>query len=193
MSKSILVINGNPARRRESFSAALTDAYRQGAEAGGHQVRTMKIADLAFDPILHEGYHGEQPPEPDLIRVQDAIKDADHIVFIYPMWQFGVPALLKGFCERVFTPGFAYAIDANNPLEAALLKGRSVRLIQTMGMPGAFYSFVFHAHGGKAFKNLFAFCGFAPVKLTVFGLVEGGETTRERHLMVARQLGRKGV
>lgn len=193
MSKSILVINGNPARQRETFSAALTNAYRLGAEEGGHQVRTLKIADLAFDPILHEGCHAEQPPEPDLVRVQDAIKDADHVVFIYPMWQFGVPALLKGFCERVFTPGFAYAIDAKNPLDAALLKGRSVRLIQTMGMPGAFYSFVFHAHGGKAFTNLFAFCGFAPVKLSVFGMVEGGEATRERHLTVARRLGRKGV
>lgn len=189
----ILVINGNPARDHVSFSAALCDAYTQGATAAGHAVRQLRIATLVFDPILHEGYHAEQPPEPDLKAAKDQILWAQHLVIVYPMWQFGVPALLKGFCERAFTPGFAYATDAKNPLDAALLKGRSLRLIQTMGMPEALYALVFRAHGGKAFKSLFAFCGFSPVRLGLLGFIESGEAVRRKHLARARKLGSKGI
>jgi putative NADPH-quinone reductase len=192
MTRRILIINGNPARQRRSFSEALAQAYHEGAISALHQVREVKLADLQFDPILHEGYHGHQFLEPHLTEVQDSIRWAEQIVFIYPMWQFGVPALVKGFCERVFTPGFAYELSAENPMNAALLKGKSVRLIQTMGMPGAFYSLVFRAHGGKAFQSLFRFCGFDPVRLTIMGMVEG-EKSREAHLSRCRALGARGI
>lgn len=185
----ILIINGNPARQRESFSEALCNTYREAATGAGHEVRTLKIADLDFDPILHEGYHGHQPPEPHVKAAQDFVAWSEHLVFVYPMWQFGVPALLKGFCERVFAPGFAYSISAKNPLEAALLKGGSVRLIQTMGMPAALYTTVFGGHGAKAFRSLFSFCGFRPVRITLLGMVEGPEPIRKRHLSCVRKLG----
>ena len=193
MEKHILVINGNPSRERETFSEALAKSYQDAAEQAGHQVRMFKLADMHFDPILHEGYHGHQAAETDLQQVQKSIIWAQHIVLVYPMWQFGIPALLKGFCERVFTPGFAYAIDTKNPLDAALLKGRSVRLIQTTGMPGAFYWLAFGAHGGRAFQSLFGFCGCKPVRLTVLGMVEGGEQTRAHHLTQVAGLGRRGA
>ena len=192
MKKRILIINGNPARQRRSFSEALAEAYQIGAISAGHDVRRVNLADLEFDPILHEGYHGHQALEPNLTEVQDFIRWTDHIVFIYPMWQFSVPALVKGFCERVFTPGFAYELSAENPMNAALLKGKSVRLIQTMGMPGAFYSVIFRAHGGKAFQSLFRFCGFEPVRLSIMGMVEG-EANRHAHLARASKLGAQGV
>jgi NAD(P)H dehydrogenase (quinone) len=192
MKKRILIINGNPSRQRRSFSEALAEAYHQGATTAGHEIRQIKLADLDFDPILHEGYHGHQALEPHLADVQDFIRWADHLVLVYPMWQFSVPALVKGFCERVFTPGFAYELSAENPMNAALLKGKSIRLIQTMGMPGAFYSIVFRAHGGKAFQSLFKFCGFDPVRLSIMGMVEG-EANRHTHLAKASRLGAQGV
>ena len=187
--RRILIINGNPARQRSSFSSALAQAYHDGAIEAGHMVHTVRLADLAFDPILHEGYQGVQPAEPDIAAVQAQITWAQHVVFIYPMWQFGIPALVKGFCERAFTPGFAYNVKAKNPMQAALLRGRSARLIQTMGMPQAFYEIVFRAHGGKAFRSLLSFCGFNPVRATYLGMIEQGQTTRERHLARVRRLG----
>ena len=74
-------------------------------------MRTLQIATLDFDPILHEGYHGNQPAEPNGKAAQDFISWAEHVVVIYPMWQFGVPALLKGFCERTLTPYFHYGTN----------------------------------------------------------------------------------
>ncbi|MGN6424803.1 MAG: NAD(P)H-dependent oxidoreductase [Asticcacaulis sp.] len=190
MAQRILIINGNPARERVSFSEALVDSYREGAESKGRNVEILHLARLSFDPILHEGYHGEQASEPDIVAARDLIAWAEHIVFIYPMWQFNIPALLKGFCERVLTPGFAYSLDAKNPLDAALLKGRSARIIQTMGMPGVLYDTLFGAHGGKAFQSLLKFTGLAPVRASYLGLVEGGDEGRRRHLARVHALGR---
>lgn len=190
MSKRILIINGNPARLRESFSAALVAAYRHGAEAAGHIVRVLNLAQMTFDPILHEGYYGQQPAEPDIEDAQAQILWAEHIVFVYPMWQFNIPALLKGFCERAFTPDFAYRVNATTPMEAGLLKGRSARIIQTMGMPGPMYGMLFGAHGGRAFKSMLGFGGLAPVRCAFLGMIEAGDETRQRHLKRVRALGR---
>ncbi len=189
----LLVINGNPALQRESFSQALCTAYTEAAKRSGHEVRALQIAALDFDPILHEGYHGLQPLESHLVAAQEFITWAEHIVVIYPMWQFGVPALLKGFCERVLTPGFAYSTSAKNPLQASLLKGRSVRLVQTMGMPAFVFATIFGAHGCKAFKSLFSFCGFGPVRTTLLGMVEGSDAVRRRHLARLTKLGGAGL
>ena len=193
MGKRILIINGNPATLRESFSAALCHAYEDGALDGGHAVRRVDLAQLAFDPILHEGLHGNQPLEPDLERAQADIRWAQHLVVIYPMWQFGVPALLKGFCERTLTPGFGYGLAGKNPLDIGLLKGRSARLIQTMGMPDAVYRLKCGAHGGKAFRSALDFCGVAPVRMNFFGRIESGDAVRRRYLAQVHQLGFGGT
>ncbi len=191
--KKILIINGNPALQRESFSEALCNAYGEAARQAGHEVRTLKIATLDFDPILHEGYHGGQAAEAHIVAARDFVRWAEHAVIVYPLWQFGVPALLKGFCERVFVPDFAYSVTAGNPLQAALLKGRSVRLVQTMGMPAFLYATVFGGHGCKAFRSLFRFCGFRPVRATLLGMVEGPDRVRRGHLARIRALGAAGL
>lgn len=193
LNKRILIINGNPATLRDSFSAALSRAYEEGAKDARNEVRRLDIAQLAFDPILHEGLHGNQLLEPGLARAQDDIRWASHLVFVYPMWQFGIPALLKGFCERTLNPGFAYVLSGKNPLDIGLLKGRSAHLIQTMGMPDAIYRVRYRAHGGKAFRSALEFCGIGPVRMSFFGEIEGGEQTRKRYLTKAHQLGFEGI
>lgn len=191
--RRVLILDGNPARQRTTFSAALVKAYKDAATKAGHTVQAVRIAELTFDPILHEGYHGVQSAEADITAVQAQIVWAQHLVFVYPMWQFGMPALLKGFCERTFTPGFAYTVAARNPLQAGLLRGRSVRLVQTMGMPDAFYRVIFRAHGGKAFASLLTFCGLKPVRATYLGMIEQSEKGRAKHLKAVSRLGRSAI
>jgi len=193
MGKRILVVNGNPATLRQSFSAALAHAYEDGSLDGGHEIRRLDIATLTFDPVLHEGLQGEQALEPDLVRAQADIAWARHLVFIYPMWQFGIPALLKGFCERTLTPGFAYALSGRKPLDLGLLKGRSARLIQTMGMPQSLYRFGYGAHGGKAFRSALGYCGIGPVRMSFLGEIEGSDAARRRYLAEVHQLGFQGI
>ena len=193
MTKNILILLGHPAHERESFCEVLANTYRDGAVGAGHSVQLINIAKLHFDPILHEGYLGNQTPEPDIVDAQEKIRWADHIVIVYPMWEYMIPALLKGFFERCFTKGFAYDLRSKNPFRNGLLSGKSVRFIQTMGMPAIIYRFYFMAHGAKALKTMLKFCGLAPIRITYFGMIEGGDKRRKNYMESARKLGANGA
>jgi putative NADPH-quinone reductase len=193
MIKRILIILGHPAKVRQSFSEALATAYQNGAQSTGQEVQIVSIARLNFDPILHEGYQGYQPPEVDITDVQQKILWAEHLVFIYPMWGYMIPALLKGFFERSFTPGFAYAEKSSNPLKSGLLSGKSARIIQTMGMPGIVYRLLYQAHGAKALRDMLKFCNIAPIRISYFGSIDESENKRKTHLEKTQALGRAGI
>jgi len=190
--KKIIVILGHPARARKSFCEALAESYIEGAKEVGHTIDFIKISDLSFDPILHEGYKGEQAAEPDILDARSKMLEADHFVIVYPLWQFSVPALLKGFCERTLTLGFAYDLQGKNPVLP--LQGKSVRLIQTMGMPGFAYRWIFREYGEKTFKAMLRFIGMKPVRVTYCGLAESlDESRRSRYLMDVKRLGLRGL
>ncbi|WP_316044929.1 NAD(P)H-dependent oxidoreductase [Carboxylicivirga litoralis] len=112
--KNILIINGNP--NNKSLCHALAKAYQKGAEQAGATCCLINLADLQFSPMLGHGYHQRTDLEPDLVMAQQAIKDADHLVFVYPIWWSTQPALLKSFIDRVFLPGFAFSYRDNSPL-----------------------------------------------------------------------------
>lgn len=159
-----MIILGHPARERISFCEVLALAYQKGAHDAGHEVQILNIAQLRFDSILHEGYHGNQVLEPDIVDAQNNVRLAEHLVIIYPMWKYMIPALLKSFFERTFAQDFAYALKSKNPIRSGLLRGKSARLIQTMGMHSILYRFYFMGHGAKALKSMLGFCGIDPVK-----------------------------
>lgn len=192
MTKRILIVIGHPAKMRQSFSEALAGAYQQGAQGAqgaGYEVRLVNISQLNFDPILHEGYYGEQSPELDIINAQRIILWAEHLVFIYPLWGYMIPALLKGFFERTFTPGFAYSKKSNNPLKSGLLSGKSAHIIQTTGMPSLVYRLFYRAHGAKALKSMLKFCGITPIRITYFGSIDVSEDKRKIYLEKTKRLG----
>jgi putative NADPH-quinone reductase len=193
MTKRILIILGHPAHARQSFCEALAVAYQEGAQKAGHEAQLVRVARLRFDPVLHEGYEGNQPPEPDIADAQEKVRWAEHLVIVYPMWEYMIPALLKGFFERTFTPGFAYALKSKNPRRNGLLGGKSVRLIQTTGMATILYRLFFMAHGAKALRDMLRFCGIAPARITYFGMIEGSDHRRKRYLEKAQALGRAGI
>lgn len=193
MTKRILIILGHPAHGRQSFAEALALAYQAGAQSAGQEVQLVSVARLRFDPILHEGYQGNQPPEPDIADAQEKVIWAEHLVFIYPMWGYMIPALLKGFFERAFTPGFAYAAKSSNPLKRGLLGGKSARLIQTMGMPGLVYRLLYRAHGAKALRDMLKFCGIAPVRISYFGTIDESDSRRKTYLQKTQALGQAGL
>ena len=90
--------------RKDTYCEALGGAYRRGAEAGGHKATLFVTSKMMFDPILHEGFTTIQPLEHDLQVAYDAIMEADHLVFIFPLWLGTLPAIFKGFLERVLQP-----------------------------------------------------------------------------------------
>ncbi len=193
MPKKILVIMGHPAVSRKSFCEALAEAYCDAARKAGHAVEYIKLSDLKFDPLLHDGYTGHQPFEPDIRDAREKLRHTDHIVFIYPLWLMMIPALLKGFLERTFTNDFAFQPKAKNPLGAGLLRGKTARLVQTMGMPTFIYRLYFHAPGAKALKALLSFCGIVPVAITYCGAIDDAhDARRNNYLRQMETLGTAG-
>ena len=125
-----------------------------------------------FDPVLHDGYRKEQALEPDLLKAQEEIAWAEHLVFVYPTWWGAMPALLKGFIDRVFLPGFAFSYRKNSQLWDRLLAGRSAHLLVTMDTPPWYYRWVFRMPGHQQMRRtILEFSGIRPVRVTNFGPV----------------------
>jgi len=189
MNQRILVILGHPSE--DSLSGALARAYVEGANQSGHQVRSIALGNMRFDPILRQGYNRIQPLETDLVTAQEAITWAQHIVFVYPIWWGSIPALLKGFFDRVFLPGFAFQFKKDALRVEALLAGRTAHLLVTMDTPPWYYRWIYRMPGHHQMKRtILEFCGIKPVKLSTFGPVKNASAaTREQWLNQARSLG----
>lgn len=190
MSTRILVILGHPAP--QSFCRALADSYAAGARAAGNEVQLIALGDLLFDPVLHHGYGAIQPLEPDLVAAQGALAWAKHIVFVYPLWWGAMPALLKGFIDRVFLPGFAFKYREGSPRCDRLLSGRSAHLLVTMDTPPWYFRWIYRMPGHNQMKRtILEFSGIAPVKVSSFGPIKDSTPrAREKWLAQANAYGR---
>jgi len=167
-SKKILIINGHP--DKESFNYALADAYALGARSTGAEVRQIQLTDLQFNPNLVFGYRKRTELEPDLLQAWEQIQWAEHIVWVYPVWWGSVPALLKGFIDRLFLPGFAFRKRENSLWWDKLLTCKSARLISTLDQPAWYYWLVYREPSNKAMKKLtMQFVGMSPVRTTTIG------------------------
>lgn len=187
----ILILDGHPDPDPDRFCHALAAAYAEGAARAGHLVHRTRLADLDF-PFLQSraDWEGGAPCEA-VLRVQEELTRANHLVVIYPLWLGSMPARLKGLMEQVMRPHFAFGGEAVGP-GAGRLKGRSARIIVTMGMPAIIYRTWFGSHSLKAFRSgVLSLAGFRPIRDTVLG---GVETRRDREdvLRWARRLGMRG-
>jgi putative NADPH-quinone reductase len=189
MARRILILDGHPDPRGEHFVHGLATAYREAALAAGHDVRTIAIASLDF-PLLRspdEFQHGMPPAA--IAAAQAHIEWANHLAFFYPLWLGSMPALTKAFFEQALRPGFAFGPAKGRGLPQQKLKGRSARVVVTMGMPSFFYKWFYRAHSLKSFeRNILHFCGIRPVRATVIGMVED-KATREKALAAMRRFG----
>jgi len=167
----LLLIHGHP--HEDAFNRALANAYVDAARSAGAVVQTLDLSAMDFDPVLRKGYAQIQPLEPDLVAAQDAIADADHLVVAFPVWWGAAPALLKGFFDRTFLPGFAFRFPEVWPLPERLLRGRSAHVIVTMDAPRPFYSLVYResAHRSVVWGTL-GFCGIDPITTSTVSAVK---------------------
>ena len=171
MGKRILLIQGHPDAGKQHFCHALEESYARGAIAAGHEIKRVNVAKLEFPILRSESEWKDGALPAGLDEAQAAIKWAEHIVFVFPLWMGDMPALLKGFLEQVARPGFAF-LREKNPMVHKALKGRSARVIVTMGMPSVVYRWFFFAHSIRSLeRNILGFVGIHPVRDTIIGMV----------------------
>ena len=190
--KKTLVILGHP--DPDSFCASLARIYAAAAAAAGAPVRTLDLGDLRFDPVLHKGYKTIQPLEPDLLAAQEDVLWAEHLVFAFPLWWGAMPALLKGFLDRAFHPGFGFQFHSDTSLLwHKLLRGRSARLLITMDGPPVLIRLLYQNPGVHMMKGMtLEFCGVSPVRVSQFGSVKRASRARRlKWQMDVEDLGRQ--
>jgi len=188
----ILLIDGHPDPSPDRLCHALGSAYLQGAEAAGHLTRRIDVSELDVPYLRSEAeFHNDEPP-PAAREAQDHIAWAEHIVIVYPLWLGALPAALKAFLEQTLRPGFALEYADGFPI--GRLKGRSARVVVTMGMPAFAYRWYFGAHTLRSLeRNILKLCGVGPVRQTLFGMVGVADDERRAGwLQKMRALGGRG-
>lgn len=139
----------------ESFSRALLEATLEALVANGHTVDLLDLYAEGFDPVMHADerrlYNEPGSPMPDdVARHVARLREAEGLLFVYPTWWYGQPAMLKGYLDRVFRPGVSFTIPtATAPLRPALTNVRFVGVVTTLGSPWWLWSLVIGAPGRK--------------------------------------------
>lgn len=190
--KKILILNANPVKG--SFCEAIAQKYNEEAKSAGHETALVNIGELEFNPNLSGGFKSETPLEDTLKKQQELILWSNHIVIVSPNWWSGVPAIFKGYIDRVFLPDFAFSYKSNGMVDG-LLKGKSARVFITQDSPYFWTRLVM----GDPFwrmlnKGVLAFCGISPSERTTFTMVrKSTDTQRDKWLKEVCALAAKGA
>ncbi|MFD0760903.1 NAD(P)H-dependent oxidoreductase [Lutibacter aestuarii] len=191
--KKILVINGHP--DKESYNYALSNSYIKGALTTKATVKTINIQELNFNLNLEFGYRKRTELEPDLKEAQEKLKWANHIVWVYPIWWGSVPAIMKGFLDRVLLPGFAFQKRQNSLWWDKLFISKTSRIICTLDQPSWYYKWFYGNPSHNAMKKLtLKFIGVKSVKITTIGPIRlSKDKFRTKWLKKVEKLGEKNA
>jgi putative NADPH-quinone reductase len=189
--KKIALINGHP--NNESFNFVLAEAYKKGAINSGAEIREIIIRNLDFNPNLQFGYQKRIDLEPDLIKAWETIQWADHLVWVHPVWWGGLPAVTKGFIDRLFLPGLAFKYRENSVWWDKLLTGKTAHIITTLDQPSWYYRIFYGRPSIDQLKrSTLEFCGIKPVKVTYIGIIKNSkEEQRKKWIEKVYSLGKK--
>ena len=155
-----LIIYAHP--NQKSLNNQLKQALVEHLSDSGQEVIIRDLYQLNFSPVLSlEDMQGQRTGivANDVQQEQEFIDWANHITFIYPIWWTGMPAIMKGFFDRVFSYGFAYRYDQG--VQKGLLTGKKTTVINTHGKSKAEYEEIGmdKALSLTSDKGIFTYCG----------------------------------
>ena len=133
-----LIVVAHP--NSDSYTQAICTAATAGLTEAGHQVTVLDLYQVGFRPAMttheHAAYHSDQPViDPLVTRSVALVRAAEMLVFIYPTWWSGLPAMLKGWLEKTMVPGVAFVFDHNHQVRPGLRQVRRIVGISTYGSP----------------------------------------------------------
>lgn len=128
----VLYCHPNP----ESYGAALHRAVVETLTAAGHDVDDCDLYAEGFDPVLtreeRTGYHSLATNTLPVQAHVDRLRAAEALVLVFPVWNFGLPALLKGYLDRVFLPGVSFGL-VDGRTQGMLTHIRRIAVVTTYG------------------------------------------------------------
>ncbi len=190
-----LVVVAHPSG--DSYCGALAERAEAGLEAAGHEVIVLDLYALGFraamTPEERAAYHGDSPILDPMVAEHAAlVQRAEAIVFVYPTWWGGLPAILKGWLERVMVPGVGFVLDERtNKVRPGLGQMRRLVGISTYGSPRSYVRMINDNGRRIVTRALRMSCGLR-VRTTWLGLyaVDTSTPTQRREFLarVERQL-----
>ena len=188
--RKIVLFHGHPDPDRARLGYALADAYERGAWSAGHDVHRVDIADLDVGFLRTKRTWDEELPAPEILALRERIAASDHLAIVFPLWLGTMPAYCKAFWEQLLRTGSPQKGKASTP---SIFRGKSARVVVTMGMPTFFFRWYFGGHGVRSFeRSVLKSMGVAPVRTTLFGAVEGRRGAEyERWIAAMSEFGRR--
>ncbi len=186
----VLVVHAHP--DPDSLGAALARAAVEGLRDAGRQVELVDLYADRFDPRMtadeRRAYESDAPIlDPTVQRYAELLGRADTVVFVYPTWWFGMPAILKGFLDRVFVEGVAFRLDPRTrKVRPGLTHVRRLVGITTYGSPRAYVRFFGDPGRRTVARTIRPMCGVR-CRVRWFGLhAVDTATAEERQAFIDR-------
>ncbi|OMD00457.1 NAD(P)H-dependent oxidoreductase [Paenibacillus sp. FSL R5-0636] len=182
---NVLVIYTHP--NHKSLSYAFFNKVIQGSNEN-QTITKIEVLDLyeeQFDPVLvfnENKRRRDMHIDPKLEKYREQIRQADKIVFVYPIWWGRPPAMLLGYIDQMFASNFAYR-EKGGLIPEGLLKGKSVVCISSMKGPTLYPLYwLNNSHKVLMRKALFQYCGIKKVKFFEFGNMESPKGKHDKKL-----------
>lgn len=171
----IFMIICNP--KEHSLKEELVKTYTEEASKKGHEVKTLNLYDLNIDFLRENDGKFDYSLTPELQQAQNDVLWADHLVFVYPIWWFGIPALMKSFLEKVFVENVVSKYGKMGP--EPLMKDKTAVIIQSYDMPYWCMKYVYADVPMKWWKVvLTSWCGPKIIKRFDFDMI--GSASEEK-------------
>lgn len=131
-----------------SYCNAILETVRKGLTNAGHEIDLMHLDNDKFDPVMTvadlKAFRDHTPIDPQVLNYKDRLEKADHLLFIFPIWWELMPAMTKGFIDKVISPGVAYQYTKNGNRMTPLFSNiKGVTVITTMNTPKMLYRLIF--------------------------------------------------
>lgn len=172
-----LIITAHPSSKGFTHKIAKAFLHKAHQNGDGAEILDLYNPKYKLDFLRFEDIR-KFPMDKVVLELQDKIRLADNIVFVYPKWWYAMPAILKNFIDRVITAGFGYKYVEGSMIPKQLLKGKTCQAFTTCDGPSFFYSFV--GNPGKRILKLT--CSLCGIKLKSFDVLYSKRTRDEKYL-----------
>ncbi len=136
-----------------SYCNAILDSVKTGLQKSNHEIDVIHLDREGFNPVMTaadlKAFVERKPVDPKVMEYKARLDQADHLVFIFPIWWELMPAMMKGFIDKVIFPGIAYEHKGTYGMAPLFKKVKRVTVITTMNTPAVLYRFIF----GNAVKK----------------------------------------
>lgn len=182
----MLIIYAHP--NKLGHSGVILKAVIALLESKNESYKVLDLYELKYDPVMQANEHytsGHRDVASENIEIQNLIKENDKFVFIYPTWWNSMPAILKGFMDRVLVPHFAFKFEGKFPVK--LLSGKAT-VFSTTGGPRVFSKFFVKDRGLKILvKDTLRYCG---IKARGYSIGNSKELNDKQRMKVRKMVKR---